>query len=87
MESAVDGLSTGNFHHKGGWIALRKYCLHRAGPVCTGPVEGDALVCPSHGYLYDINSGKLLMDPNVQLEKYPVDVRQRQVFVSIPQTT
>lgn len=83
----VDGLSIGIFHHKGGWIALRNYCLHRAGPVCTGPLEGDTLVCPWHGYQYDITSGKLLMDPSVTLERYPVEIREGQVYLRIPLTT
>ena len=83
----VDGLSIGVFHHNGEWIALRNYCLHRAGPVCTGPLEGDTLVCPWHGYQYDINTGKLLIDPSVKLEKYPVEVRDGQVYARIPLTT
>ena len=66
---------------------MRNYCLHRAGPVCTGPLEGDTLICPWHGYQYDVTSGQLLMDPSVKLEGYPVEIRNDNVYVRIPLTT
>ena len=44
------GLSIGVFHHHGEWYALNNKCLHRSGPVCTGPLDGDTLTCPWHGY-------------------------------------
>lgn len=80
----IEGLSIGIFRHKERWIALHNHCLHRGGPVCTGPLEGDVLVCPWHGYKYDINSGRLLVDPGVRLEGYPVVERDGELYVNIP---
>jgi nitrite reductase/ring-hydroxylating ferredoxin subunit len=80
----TDGLSVGVFHHKGNWYALRNLCLHRGGPVATGRLEGDNLICPWHGYTYNVTNGQLLIDPGARLEMYPVERRDGQVFVQVP---
>jgi 3-phenylpropionate/trans-cinnamate dioxygenase ferredoxin subunit len=80
----VDGASIGVFHHNGKWIALRNSCLHRGGPVCAGELDGDTLTCPWHGYQYDVNTGRLLLDPSAKLDSYAVEVRAGQVFVTVP---
>jgi len=80
----VDGHSIGVFHLKGGWTALSNSCLHRGGPVCTGPLEGTTLTCPWHGYQYDVTNGKLLLDHTTVLPVYRVTVEDGQVFVDLP---
>jgi nitrite reductase/ring-hydroxylating ferredoxin subunit len=80
----VGDLSIGIFHHKGNWYALQNSCLHRGGPVCEGKLEGDTLVCPLHGFPYDVTSGQLLMDRNTCLPTFPVTVRSGEVHLEIP---
>ena len=80
----VDGLSIGVFHHKGGWYALRNSCMHRGGPVGTGALEGDTLVCPWHGFQYNITTGECLADPSARLDMYPVTVQDGQIHLQIP---
>jgi nitrite reductase/ring-hydroxylating ferredoxin subunit len=81
----IDDRSIGVFHHKGKWVALLNHCLHRGGPVATGRLEGDVLTCPWHGFQYDVNNGQLLVDPGVKLEMFPVDVRDGEVYLSVPE--
>ncbi len=83
----IDGLSVGIFRHQGSWYAVRNYCLHRAGPVCTGSLEGNTLTCPWHGYQYDLTTGTLLIDPTAALEMYPVEAREGEVRVRFPRKT
>jgi nitrite reductase/ring-hydroxylating ferredoxin subunit len=80
----VDGLSIGVFHHKGSWYALRNSCLHRGGPVATGNLVDDKIICPWHGFTYDVTNGQLLTDPSARLEMYPVTVRDGEVYLRIP---
>lgn len=80
----VRGVSIGAFHHKGGWYALRNHCLHRGGPVAAGVLDGDSLICPWHGFTYDVTDGHLLKDPGVHLETYPVSIREGSVYISVP---
>ena len=81
---SFNGLSIGVFHHKGGWYALRNSCLHRGGPVATGKLEGDHIVCPWHGYTYNLTDGRLLIDPNARLEMFDVTVQDGEVRVRLP---
>jgi nitrite reductase/ring-hydroxylating ferredoxin subunit len=80
----VDGISIGVFHHKGDWYALRNSCLHRGGPVATGKLIEDQIICPWHGYTYEVTSGRLIMDPSARLEMYPVSIEDDQVRLRIP---
>jgi nitrite reductase/ring-hydroxylating ferredoxin subunit/hemoglobin-like flavoprotein len=79
------GVSIGVFHHNGGWYALRNSCLHRGGPVATGKLVGDNIVCPWHGYTYNLTDGKLLMDPSARLEIYTVSVKDGAVYLGFPE--
>lgn len=78
------GISIGVFHHQGNWYALRNSCLHRGGPIATGKLAGDNLVCPWHGYTYELSSGRLLIDPSARLDMYQVILENGKVFVHLP---
>jgi nitrite reductase/ring-hydroxylating ferredoxin subunit len=80
----VDDLSIGVFHHKGAWYALHNSCLHRGGPVCTGPLEDDTITCPWHGYQYNLPDGKLLLDQSAKLPMYIVEIVDGVVQVVVP---
>jgi nitrite reductase (NADH) small subunit/3-phenylpropionate/trans-cinnamate dioxygenase ferredoxin subunit len=80
----IDGLSIGIFHHKDRWYALRNSCMHRGGPVSTGPLEGDILICPWHGFQYNITTGECLADPSARLDMYPVTVQNGQIHLQLP---
>lgn len=80
----VGDLSIGLFHHAGEWVALRNSCVHQGGPVATGPLEGDVLTCPWHGYRYDLRSGNCLTDPHAELDRYVVTVEGETVYLDVP---
>jgi nitrite reductase/ring-hydroxylating ferredoxin subunit len=80
----VEGISIGVFHYNGGWYALSNNCLHRGGPVCTGPLMGEVLTCPWHGYQYELTNGELLLDRSAKLEMYPVEVREGEIYLRVP---
>jgi nitrite reductase (NADH) small subunit len=81
---SIGTLSIGVFHHRSQWYALRNSCLHRGGPVCTGTLDGDVLICPWHGFQYDVTTGKFLSDPNAQLDTYPVFIEDGEVVLQVP---
>jgi nitrite reductase/ring-hydroxylating ferredoxin subunit len=80
----VGDISIGVFHHQGQWYALQNSCLHRGGPVCTGMLEGDILICPWHGYQYDVKNGQLLEDPSAKLATFRVEVREGELHLQVP---
>ncbi len=80
----ADDLSIGVFHHEGNWYALMNSCLHRGGPVCDGPLEDGTLTCPWHGYQYNLPDGRLLLDPSAALPMYPVELREGELYLTVP---
>ncbi len=39
------------------------------------------IVCPWHGWEYDITSGEMVADRNFRLRKYDVDIRGEEIYV------
>ncbi len=54
--------------------AVAGTCLHAGGPLADGALDGTALVCPYHGWSYDMTTGKCLVDDQLALQRY--DVRE-----------
>jgi nitrite reductase/ring-hydroxylating ferredoxin subunit len=93
-EIGITRLANGEFR------AVRNHCPHKGAPVCKGIVggtwlpcgvgemvygrEGEVLVCPWHGYEFDLNTGVELYqkDPN-KLLMYPATVQNGSVVVTL----
>ena len=50
----VQGRHVAIFRLDDGFFAIDNLCLHQAGPLCEGPVDGGVVTCPWHGWSYDI---------------------------------
>jgi nitrite reductase (NADH) small subunit len=50
------------FHARDGAVyAVQAACPHRAGPLADGLVGGSTLICPLHGWKFDLTTGAPLM--------------------------
>jgi nitrite reductase (NADH) small subunit len=58
---------------EGSVLAVQAECPHRGGPLADGLVGGTTLVCPLHGWKFDLSSGAALMG-GCGLKTYPVRV-------------
>jgi len=38
-------------------------CPHLLGPLCEGKIRGEEIICPWHGYRYDLVTGRCLTVP------------------------
>jgi len=43
--------------HDGEWIAHAAVCPHMLGPLAQGKIEKGRVICPWHGYAFDLESG------------------------------
>jgi len=41
-----------------GWVAFDALCPHMLGPLDAGAIEGGRVVCPWHGYAFDVRTGR-----------------------------
>lgn len=63
--------------------ALSNLCRHAFGPLSEGFMDGYQLMCPWHGWRYDVRDGTT-DHPNSNVATFPAAVRDGTVFVSVP---
>ena len=64
-------------------FALSNLCRHAFGPLSEGFADGYFLMCPWHGWRYDVRDGTT-DHPNADVSTFPVTVRADVVYVSVP---
>lgn len=98
----VDGKSIGVFNVHGEYYAVLNVCPHELAPVCLGRLtgtthatavgeyrwirEGEILVCPWHGWEFDLKTGQALADRR-RLRRYPVEVRDQVIYLRVAGAT
>ncbi len=82
MEIRVDDRALAVANVDGTLHAVDGICLHAGGPLGDGAVEGATVVCPYHGWGFDLTSGRCLVDEQLQLARYPVRVSGGRILVS-----
>ena len=75
---AVFNAGGGRFH------AMSPLCPHEDGPLADGWIEGAAVVCPWHGFDFDLATGKCLVDPDLCISVYPVRIAGTAIEVDLP---
>ena len=93
--AAVDDLADGQTRHlkigkrdialvraKGEYFAISNVCRHAFAPLSDGFVDGYTLMCPWHGWRYDVRDGTT-DHPDADVRIFPVAVRDGEVFVTV----
>src|SRR5213593_2446084 len=80
-----DGRTLAVFNAGGGrFAACGAVCPHEDGPLADGWIEGDAVVCPWHGFDFDLATGRCRVDEDLAIAVYPVRVAGDAVEVDLP---
>ena len=61
--------------------AVENRCPHRGGQIGDGTVNGDDIVCPLHGYDFDLHTGISRFDPTESIAVYPVRVEGDEIQI------
>jgi nitrite reductase (NADH) small subunit len=61
----------------GGVFAVQAECPHKGGPLVDGLVAEGKVVCPLHGFAFDLATGAPARAECAALRVYPVDVNER----------
>ncbi|HUM18518.1 MAG TPA: Rieske (2Fe-2S) protein [Candidatus Nitrosotalea sp.] len=65
--------------------AVGDVCTHRGGPLGEGKLNGNRLVCPWHGWMYDVRTGQCLFPGRgAGVPVYPVRTDAGEIFVELP---
>ena len=81
----VDGVSVALFNAGGGrFHASSSLCPHEDGPLAEGWLEGDVVVCPWHGFDFELATGRCRVDDGLCIQVYRVRVADGHVEVDLP---
>ncbi len=64
-------------------VATPGVCPHEDVSLADGELRGDAIVCPGHGYEFDLHTGRCAHDPGLELRRYPITVVGDELFVDL----
>jgi nitrite reductase/ring-hydroxylating ferredoxin subunit len=67
-------------------LAVDDHCLHTGGPLADGRVVDGCVICPWHGWVYELATGQKVVGSRASgdLPVYPVVVDGDEVKVEIP---
>ncbi len=82
-EVQVNGTAVALANVAGKFCAISGICMHEAGPLGEGELDGQVVTCPWHGWQFDVTTGKVVQNPTIGVESYPVEVRGDDVFVDV----
>jgi nitrite reductase (NADH) small subunit len=83
-EFEVSGRHITIFAIQGSYYAVDSHCPHQGGPLAQGLIEGHTIMCPWHGWSFDLRSGQRLNGPAGRLGCYRVIARDGQLMIDIP---
>jgi nitrite reductase/ring-hydroxylating ferredoxin subunit len=80
-----DGVSLAVFNAGAGrFYACSALCPHEDGPLAEGWLEGTSVVCPWHGFNFDVTTGACGVDDALSVAVYATRVRAGTVEVDVP---
>jgi nitrite reductase/ring-hydroxylating ferredoxin subunit len=68
----------------GGWRAIELACRHQGADLTAGRRDGSIVVCPRHGWRYDLATGACLTDPSLPLRSLEVRIESGKVWIRSP---
>ena len=71
------------FNINGAFHAIDNRCPHRDGPLADGVLDGNVVVCPWHGWRFDVTTGQSPVMKSVSVDKFEVAVIGDDVKVKI----
>jgi nitrite reductase/ring-hydroxylating ferredoxin subunit len=80
-----EGLPLAVFNAGGGRVyATGPTCPHEDGPLSEGWIEGGAVVCPWHGFDFDLTTGHCKVDEDLSVPVYSARITDGVVEVDVP---
>ena len=81
---AVGGKNIAIFNLNGRFLTIENECPHQGGPLCDGIVSGGTVVCPLHGWRFDLETG-LAVRASLPacIKTYPTRVEDGIVLVDV----
>lgn len=69
--------------HGDKFFALDNTCVHQGGPLGEGELEDENVVCPWHGWKFNVKTGISPIIPQARVKTYEVKIEGKDVLVKI----
>jgi ferredoxin-nitrite reductase len=69
------------FKNNGKLYGIQNICPHEGGQLCNGWIESGEVVCPLHGYRFDLKTGACSTDPKLKVIVFRLVAQGEQVTV------
>lgn len=79
----VNGRLVALFNCGGVYYAIDNRCPHRGGPLGKGTVDGSTVVCPWHGWSFDVTTGVNVDTGRIRVACFPVAVENARIHVCV----
>ena len=79
----ISGKPLALFNVGGGFYAINDVCGHRGGPLGEGELDGKTVICPWHGWRYNVTTGENELVPDLPTEKYDVKIDGEDILVDL----
>ena len=61
--------------------AIYSVCPHQGGPLDEGGIDGHIVMCPWHGWQFDVTTGVCTFNPAIKVPTFPVKEEGDDVYV------
>jgi len=79
----VGAVQVAIFNIAGVFHAINNVCAHLGGPLADGPLHGNIVCCPWHGWEFDVCTGKSAFDPGTCVGSFACKVEGDEVWVKV----
>jgi len=79
----INGKALALFNVDGGFYAINDVCGHRGGPLGEGELDGKTVICPWHGWRYNVTTGENELVPDLPTQKYEVKIDGEDILVDL----
>jgi nitrite reductase/ring-hydroxylating ferredoxin subunit len=67
----------------GGLVAVAGVCPHEDVALADGALRRGSIICPGHGYAFDLATGRCGHDPDLVLRRYPITLVGDEIWVDL----
>ena len=72
------------YHLEDGFYATDGFCTHEDIHLVDGLIDGEEIECPMHLGVFNIKTGKVVLDPPCEdLKTYKLKVEDEQIFIEL----
>ena len=78
---SINGKKIALFKNKDSVFAIRNSCPHQGAELSEGHISDSNVVCPLHGWQFDLKTGTFSGNENIRIPTYKVKVEKDEVFI------